>query len=473
MQARLRMAMNTEAHFRRTQKQFTSLLLAILFGVSLAGAGDVGLCNYEVWIVDQSDSNNGSALIGYGGYIHIFKNSDFNCPDATVDLGAETAQLCFERTGAYPVRPHMVFFNPAGSHATLSFVTSGHVVIFRAKDRKPLTCFRTTPGFNGQRQAHASVPTRDSKYIIVANQNGKMVERINVDWEREDFVHDLNATLALYGNCTTPNGLPCESPGLRPDNAPVCTPTLANPTLVFVTLRGGGLFVLDYTKTPLQIVAEYDNSTIGANGCGGVSAKNYMYINSGGGTTSNLYEFKVYKLPTTGYSSANAPNTPVPKKIADDSTGDRDAHYAGILYNKRTNPTYFWQPDRAQSVIDVFSFKNDKFVNRIDLKATNLSTDPTPDALVISPTMAYAFVSLRGPIPLSADPHVSTGSSPGLGVLEVQHYGRNARLASITSITNIVNGTNRADPHGLDLRVTSDFCNVAYLGRRQALMTNL
>ncbi|GIL48172.1 hypothetical protein Vafri_4862 [Volvox africanus] len=450
----------------------TLLFLAMLFGVAFAGAGDMDICNYEVWIVDQADSNNGTALIGYGGYIHIFNNSDFNRPHDIVDLGAETAQLCFQRTGAYPVRPHMLLFNLAGSHASLSFVASGHVVIFRAEDRKPLTCFRMTPGFNGLRQAHAAVPTRNNKYIIVANQNGKKVERINVDWEREEFVHDLNATLALYGNCTTPNGLPCESPDMRPDNAPICTPTLADPTVVFVTLRGGGMFVLNYTKTPLEIVAEYDNSTIGANGCGGVSAQNYMYINSGGGTTSNLYEFKVYKLPTTGYSSTNVPNTPVPKSIADDSTGERDAHYAGILYNKRTNPTYFWQPDRAQSVIDVFSFKSDKFVNRIDLKATNLSADPTPDALVISPTMVYAFVSLRGLTPLSADPHVSTGSSPGLGVLEVKNYGRNARLASITSITNIVNGTNRADPHGLDLRVTSDFCDVART-RHRLLLRNL
>ncbi|GLI69481.1 hypothetical protein VaNZ11_014114 [Volvox africanus] len=448
-------------HFR-AQRQFILLFLAMLFGVTFAGAADVDICNYELWIVDQADSNNGTALIGYGGYIHIFNNSNFKRPCDIVDLGAETAQLCFQRTGAYPVRPHMLFFNLAGSHAILAFVASGHVVIFRAADRKPLTCFRSTPGFNGLRQAHAAIPTRNNKHIIVANQNGKQVERINVDWEREEFVYDLNATLALYGNCTTPNGLPCESPDLRPDNAPICPPSLADPTLTFVTLRGGGMFVIDYTKTPLAIAAEYDKSTIGANGCGGVSTKHYMYINSGGGTASNLYGFKVYKLPTRGYSSANAPNVPAPKIIANDSTGDRDAHFAGILHNKRMNPTYYWQPDRAQSVIDVFSFNTDKFVNRIDLKATNLSTDPTPDALVISPTMAYAFVSLRGLIPLSADPHVSTGSSPGLGVLVVKNYGRTARLASISSITNIVNGTNRADPHGLDLRVTSDSCDVAY-----------
>ncbi|EFJ46729.1 hypothetical protein VOLCADRAFT_105394 [Volvox carteri f. nagariensis] len=423
-------------------------------------------CNYEIWIVDQADSNNGTALVGYGGYIYIFQSRDLKKAHEIIDLGGEVSRLCFQQTGSYPVRPHMLLFNRAHSHAVLAFVASGHVVIFRSADRQPLACFRTTPGFNGLRQAHAGIPTGDDKYIVVANQNGKKVERINVDWENEVFKYDMNATFTMYGNCTTPSNAPCEDPVLRPDNAPICTPP-GNPPLAFITLRGGGMFVLDYTKTPMQVVAEYDKNHIGANGCGGVAAGNYMYINSGGGTPNNLYEFKVYKLPQTGYAAGNPPNTPVPKVVADDSTGERDAHYAGVTYNQKIKASYFWQPDRAQSVIDVFSFKSDKFVNRIDLKATNLSTDPTPDALAISPLMDYAFVSLRGLYPMSADPHVSTGSSPGLGILRVIHSGRSAQLKAIVPIENMVNGTNRADPHALGLYVTSANCPEAYGFRRQ------
>jgi hypothetical protein len=63
---------------------------------------------------------------------------------------------------------------------------------------------------------------------------------------------------------------------IRPVNAPICLPVLRDPPVVFVTLRGGGLLVLNYTATPLQILTEYDNKTIGANGCGGVSAGKYM-----------------------------------------------------------------------------------------------------------------------------------------------------------------------------------------------------
>lgn len=63
---------------------------------------------------------------------------------------------------------------------------------------------------------------------------------------------------------------------LRPDNAPICTATLADPPVAFVNLRGGGLFVVDYSTTPVRIVAEYDNATIGSNGCGGLQAGKHM-----------------------------------------------------------------------------------------------------------------------------------------------------------------------------------------------------
>ena len=36
---------------------------------------------------------------------------------------------------------------------------------------------------------------------------------------------------------------------------------------VFVTLRGGGLFIVDAKATPMQIVAEYDIDTVHPNGC--------------------------------------------------------------------------------------------------------------------------------------------------------------------------------------------------------------
>jgi hypothetical protein len=43
----------------------------------------------------------------------------------------------------------------------------------------------------------------------------------------------------------------------------------ASSRYAFVTLRGGGLFVVDARATPMAIVGEYDQHTVRGNGCGG------------------------------------------------------------------------------------------------------------------------------------------------------------------------------------------------------------
>ena len=69
--------------------------------------------------------------------------------------------------------------------------------------------------------------------------------------------------------CTTPSGRPCEDPTLRPINWPICPIIDSSSTYGFVTLRGGGMFVVNAKTTPMSIVAEYDKATVRGNGCGG------------------------------------------------------------------------------------------------------------------------------------------------------------------------------------------------------------
>jgi hypothetical protein len=98
---------------------------------------------------------------------------------------------------------------------------AGHVVSFDAAARTPVACLRSSSGAGGARQAHAAVPTRDDGAVLVANQNGKLLERISTDYATNTFVLDAAATLDL-ATCTTPNGLPCQFEALRPGNAPIC-----------------------------------------------------------------------------------------------------------------------------------------------------------------------------------------------------------------------------------------------------------
>ena len=437
-----------------TRTRMFSLALALLVFTVAATPGSAR--DFEVWLVDQSDSFGKT----YGGTIYIYEGSDLNrapslaTPTDMLDLGGATADLCFAQTAANPVRPHMLFFNVAHSHAILSFVASGHVVVFEAATRTPVACVRTSVGAGGQRQAHAATPTPDEAYILVANQNGKRVDRITTDYATNTFVLDASLDLA---NGVTPNGVLREFAG-RPDNAPILVVPDATGSLAFVTLRGGGLFVVDPTTTPMEILAEYDRTTIHASGFGGIEANGRMYINSGAGDEhTNPSEFDVYRFPLAGYAASNPPNTPAPAVVFSDDTvppaHERDAH--GLVATKHSR--YVWVFDRGMRVAEVFDTSSRparrSHVNTIAL-AHPSSDRPTPDIADISPSGNWIFVSLRGPNPLSGSPHAATGSTPGLGVIQVTQGGKGGVLKSVVRISNIdTAGVERADAHGIRVRL--------------------
>src|SRR5687768_8168882 len=199
------------------------LLVVALTLCALFSAGPAAAQDFEVWLVDQSNS----AGVLHGGAIYVYQGTDLmgedaaRAPSTKIDLGGATTELCMASTGANPVRPHMIFFNSTGSHAVLAFVASGHVVFFNAATRTPVACVRSSAGAGGARQAHAAVPTRDDAAVLVANQNGKLLERIDTDYAQNRFVHQTEATINL-ATCTTPNGVACQDAAVRPDNAPIC-----------------------------------------------------------------------------------------------------------------------------------------------------------------------------------------------------------------------------------------------------------
>ena len=277
-----------------------SLALAVAFvGALTLTILASGQGTYEVWAIDQSNSPGTT----FGGTLYIWDGHDLEnrrraatAPVDKIDLAGAAAALCLASTGANPVRPHMMAINPSQTHAIISFVASGHVLFMDAATRLPVACFRMSPGAGGARQAHMSSPSPDESYVTVANQNGKLFERILTDYETNTFIHDMAATLNLAG-CTTPNGLPCEAPMLRPDNAPICPVPESTSRFVFVTLRGGGLFVVNARATPMEIVGEYDHMTVHGNGCLGAEVPGKMYIDSGGGTAANLHQADLVRVP--------------------------------------------------------------------------------------------------------------------------------------------------------------------------------
>ena len=422
-----------------------AVLLVVLPSAFLVVASAVEP-NHEVWVVDQSDTtaDGGGTVYIYGGDALAGRDATSAVPE-TIDLGDDARSLCLAQTGTAPRRPHMLTFNAAYSHAILAFVATGHVVFFDAASRDPVACIDVGA------QAHAAFPSPDSTYVIAANQNGKLLQRIATDYEAGTFVLETSATIDLV-TCTTPSGAACQDAALRPDNAPICPVIEASSRWIFVTLRGGGLFVVDGKTTPMAIVAEYDRATIHPNGCGGVEASGKMYINSGGGTAGNPLESDLYAFPLSGFDAVpNPPNSPAPTLVfSHDDQGFVDSHGAVLTKGGR----YLWVGDRAANRIVIVDTWSDHVVGEIPLSGA-VSSDPAPDLLAIAPSGNRGYAALRGPNPLTANVagvDNAVGSTPGLGVLRVEVNGARGVFQARAPITHVVDGIERADPHGIAVR---------------------
>ena len=446
--------------FRLVAALLTLLLCGGVTAVAVASSGqhDRGhdRSEYEVWLVDQSNTR-GSVAAGYGGFLYIYKEDDLDDDGSAatpekIDLGGEVSDLCFEKTGTRPTRPHMVVFNggnesgDGNTDAALAFVASGHVVFFDTETRSPTQCLDTGV------QAHAVWPTPDQKQLIVANQNDKKLSRISTDYRRNRFAIDPGATIDL-ANGTTPSGALRQDPALRPDNAPICPRTDDDGKITFVSLRGGGAFVVDHRQSPMRIIAEYDKNALHANGCGYIQQGNTMYANSGAGTQAgNPGEHDVYALPVDKYrrDHPTPPNQPAPGLVYSlDDRVDVDSH--GVLLTK--GGKYLWVGDRIQNKMQVVRTRDDERVNEFSV-ATNTATDTAPDLMDISPDKEKVFVATRGPNPQSGG-HAAFGNSPGLGVIDVRQDGRDGRLKYVARVGNVIEGTEQADPHAVRVREIS------------------
>jgi hypothetical protein len=109
--------------------------------------------------------------------------------------------------------------------------------------------------------------------------------------------------------------------------------------------------------------------------------------------------------------------------------------------------------DRHANVAEIIEIATGKWVNTIAL-AGSLSDDPAPDLVDLAPAGNRLFVALRGPVPLSGDPHNARGSTPGLGVIQVTQGGRSGALMAVVPMTNASQqGGQAPDAHGLRVRL--------------------
>lgn len=344
--------------------------------------------------------------------------------------------------------------------------------------------------------------------IIVANQNGRLLERVDVKRNSQgavtDFVFNAAASLDFVGgpgrileqpmavdmdltnsiNCNvantvsdqtnlTPNQQPKQAAGIRPLNSVICPIPSSSGKHVFASLGGGGMFVVDTQATPMAIVAEYDLSVVNAAGCGGIESNELMHLSTGT-SAPNVSEFTVLRFGLD-YPSApefNPPNTPAPIAVWEDPDNgkiageqippgtNRDAHGMVLVGDE------LHQFDRIRNVVEVFKMQppwddlhpHDTY-NLTDsgvcgtTPGAATSNDPTPDLGDGAPDGASIYMALRGPMPLTVS-HAAAGSCPGLGILRRNPISQEWTLAAVlpTVVMNYPNTINLSDPHAVIVR---------------------
>lgn len=413
-------------HFGNSVSQGRSIGLAAVLVASIGAASAAQA--YEVWVADQSDTGKES-----GGYLHIFDGANLTAnpasakPAQTIDLAGEIGTFCENATKKAVRRPHMVFFNAAQDHVIISFL-SGHVLFMDAVTKKPDACL--SMGKN----AHAAWPTPNQKMAIAANIADKKFIRIWTDYAAHKFSFDPEKDVL---NLASFEG------GERPDASPICPITESTSRYAFITLRGGGLLVVDVTVTPMKVVATLDNNQIHPAGCGGIESGGTLYINSGGGWPVAPLSYDVYALDISN----------LPKSISAKLVSQRDDQFADS-HGMASVGRYVWNADRAGNNVEIIDTLSNLSVGAIDL-TTSANADPAPDLMDVAPDGQHVFVTLRGQTPLTGndkDAHNAKGTIPGVGVIHVDAEGRVGHYKGQVAITNMKEGKETADAHGIAVR---------------------
>ncbi len=413
--------MNLNRGLKKLCLHFQFIFLGLALGFSPAQA-------YEVWLTDQSDTAEKS-----GGYLYVFDGENLTYdlgqakPTHKIDLSGEINTFCKKETGKAVRRPHMVFFSKDQKYAVLSFLT-GQVLFMDAASKAPIGCVLVG------KNVHAAWPTPDQKMVIAANIKEKTFVRIWTDYSSKKFSFDQHQDVIHLKTMET---------GERPDNAPICPITENTSTYAFVTLRGGGLLVVNVKETPMKVVASLNDNQIHPGGCGGIQIGDTMYVNSGGGWPVAPLSYDVYAIDMSG----------LPKSVSAKLVSTRDTRFADS-HGMVGVGQFLWVVDRAGNNIEIIDSITNLTVGLVKLAGSD-SKDPAPDLIGVSPDNSYVFTNMRGIHPLTGNNkgvNNAKGSTPGIMVITVTKDGRNGEVLGIVKVSNFKDGKETADPHGIAVR---------------------
>lgn len=409
------------------QMKITSNAIAVSASLLVAVSGAVSAKNgtnvpYEVWGSDQSNSVAGAPGRGTrGSLIWVWNSEDvdrqINAGIPARPLGCDGNNVAGEgpcdlldifpaslaehdvngttgsSLGDYDYgRLHGALSDPQNRYMNVNLFGPGNgfVGIMDGITKEAVALFRVTGTSSGQR-VHMSFWNSDGSALLIANLNGKILERIDVtrdpDGKISSAVFNTDAGLgvgkgmsvtapakvylgtngqgnamigSIAGNYAsadlgdlTPAGKcrengcasgPDGDLGGRANNVIIC-PIVSASDNAYITFGGGGLIVADTTTTPMAITGEYGQQIINGAGCGGVQVDDKMWLNAGvsaseaPGAGNVQSTFTIYTIDDTAFSTVQGENMPLPVTVyKDDDATDGNAANTATIGNVGGDP---------------------------------------------------------------------------------------------------------------------------------------
>jgi len=376
---------------RATGAAASALIVGALLAAAPPLASPAGAQAYEIWALDQGTNQ-----------LHIY-DADLK-QAARVDLGARGVKS-----------PHMIDFTSDYAYAVVAGLGSGDVAFVRTADRTIVDVVKTGP------RTHMAAVAPDDRSVIAdvmgdpkKPRSGALVE-IKIDRANGKF--SLGRSLVVADDPVV------KAAGDKfKDTAPICHDYTADGKFAYVTLgpglKDGGLVVLDTQR--FALVKGFTPDKLKVN-CGTMLAPDgkHMIVNGGGPDVGVWYAI----------STANH------EVVKEGSSRGHDAHGTWVTPNGKE----IWMVNRVTSngvVLDASSFA---------VIAELKDIGKTPDIVAMSPDSRFAFVTLRGPKPITGA-HLARGTQPGFAVIDVA-------TRKLVKVVRPAEGNELSDFHGIGVRV--------------------
>jgi DNA-binding beta-propeller fold protein YncE len=392
----------------------TALLAVAGLALVLTGCAAFGDSPaHEVWALDQGTDR-----------IHIYEADHEQV--AVIDVSPEAlrdVEPDFDPEAGRTV-PHMIDFDSRDRYAFVAATAGGATIVIDAAAREVAAVLLTGGG------SHMAAVTPDDSAVWVAAIGAEQLVEIPLDLDADEPTFAVGERLDVAD-------LLADTGYDWPSNSPVCHDYTPDASEAWITLgpgvHDGGLFVLDLET--LDVAHAWDPAEVRANcGIGFTDDGERAVANWSGefGDDAPDGEGEWYVFDTSTYDLLQSA-----------SSDGVDAHGLRIAPDGET----FWQVNRGShdgQIIDAESF---------EVIAAIPDAGDAPDILDFSPDGALVYVTQRGPTPLSGDPHVATGSQPGVAVIDAEtlEVVEVLRPAEVTDEDgDVVN-----DVHGIGVRTTT------------------